>query len=724
MQSFLDLAGLSPHCTPEYIKALAIDAVPIAPEHRLIFLKRLREGANVRVYTGPTGAAYWLPVSIEVHVQVIPDGYEYTERCDPGLEWGLRVQGLSDTLARGMVRHYSSSRPTGKHKLSNAYNQAEQLIGAYAYTEQQTAIVVHASPIEIVTDPVAQLELLSKVELCAMDYEWNEETLAPEGLSVATHDHTWYLPLIATDYVCDSDQPRRLRLAVADTVRRTPTIWHNGKADIKSQWPKSPLDAFGCDIHDTLVMAYLAGETDLSLKSLTRKYLDREPLNYPGSMAKLSLAVGARYGGADSRNTYDLFPVLWKKLEERQQLNVYETIERPLIPLLADMEQGGHPIDLFAAENLAKNFLSMESGIRSRFWAEEHLDIAKDADIRELVRRRTGYDPGSCRKEALAKIQDLWMDSILAYRQLRHQRRSFLDKHIAKGQGSRLLYLYTDFNQAGLPDESDTRSFRNAPRSGRLSSSGGVNLQNQPTSIRSIFVPPSPYHVIWCVDYSQLEYRIGAAITGDKAMIADINSGDPHEATRLRIAELTGVDIGRVAAKGANFGGSYGGHEGALRRTLEKQRAFLDNDTLTAAVNTRKAAYPDYYTYADRVVDFGRITGYAETHFGRRRYDPDIQSTDSRTAAHLGRAFINHTLGQGVAADMLKLVMIKAVPVLRKYEAHLAIQAHDELEGWVLRERAEPFLNELTEAMGTVTIPGIAFPLTVGIGDTWEEAKG
>lgn len=710
---------------PTVSLSLPSDAIDIQPEERMGYLKRLAQGVNVYVYTGPEGAAFWLPVSIEVHVVIVPDGYEYKKRNAADMVWALQVYGVSPSKAAMLVNQYGNKSPTQKHKLFTIWQMATALCNQYAEHVQGTSIVVNEQDITVITDPNEQLNLLSTVTLCALDYEWDVDTLQPDGLSVATADHTWYLPVVAADYEEVAGQGERIREAVRNLVHRTPTVWHNAKADIGTQWPLQPLDAFGADIHDTLVMAYLAGENALGLKDLTRKYLHRDPLGYPGSMRLLPLATASRYGGADARNTYDLFGILWNILDTREQLGIYLDIEKPIIPLLADMERNGHPINIAMCNQLITLFATEMEEIHTIFWQEEQLDISKDKDTRELVRRRVGYDPGSCNKDALAKIPYDWMTKVLRYRQLRHQKRGFLEKHIARWEQAGKpddFRLYTSFNQAGLPDSDDSRSFKRAPRSGRLSSSGGVNLQNQPASIRDIFCAPDGY-VIWCMDYSQLEYRIGAAMSGDKAMIDDINSGDPHAATQLRIKELTGVDIGRTAAKGVNFGGSYGGHVDALRRTLARQRAFMDEATMQAAVNTRKEAYPDYYAYGERIVEFGKLSGYAETYFGRRRYDEAIQSSDKKTVDHVGRAFINHALGQGTAADMLKQAMVLAVPVCQKYGAHIAIQAHDELEGWVAPAVAVDFLKELTATLASVTVPGISFPISCGYGATWGEAK-
>jgi hypothetical protein len=473
---FLDLAGISPNATPEYLAALDVeDATPIAPEHRLTMLKRLKDGAGVRVITGPEGAAFWLPVSIEVRIVVAPDDFEYADRAE-GIEWALRAVGVSDRVAKGMVTRYwdAGKEPTPKAALFKKWNEAKALLEAYEqHTDEVGSIVVEAHHIEAITELPEQLALLDKVENVAMDWEWNIDPryplYQPEGLSVATGDRTWYMPFWALDLVPPTGYERKVRDKVRETILRTPTVWHNAKADLGSQWPGPPLDAFGAPMHDTLVMAFVAGEHDLALKPLARTLLGRDPMDFPGAMRKLSVDTGRRYGGADSRNTYDLFHLLYQRLQAREQWAVYDEIERPIIPIITDMERFGHPIDPMAAMQFRDELEADEERIRAIFLASDALDISKDADIRELVRRRTGYDPGSVKEAVLAKHEGEWMDLVIRYRKVRHRRRAFLEKHIGKWRAAgepEDFRLFTSFTQSGDADQHEVRGFKRAPRSG------------------------------------------------------------------------------------------------------------------------------------------------------------------------------------------------------------------------------------------------------------------
>lgn len=723
-------------------------------------LRNLRAGAGVHILTGPEGAAFWLPVSVEVRIDVVPDGFEVKEREAPDMVWALQAVGMSATLARGLVRHYGEDKgPTARAATYDRWQQATELLTRFnTYSEPVQSIVVEAHDITAVTEPAEQLALLDRLENVALDWEWNIDEavaplFAPEGLGVATADRTWYFPLICSDFQTPFQHEENIRRRVMATIMRTPTVWHNAKADLGAQWLGAPLDAFGSPLHDTLLMAFVAGELDLALKPLARKLLGRDPLDFPGTMRDLPLEVCRRYGGADARNTYDLFAVLWRKMQERQQTHIYEEIERPLIPLLTDMERYGHPVDMVAAQRFRDELEADEERIRNRFLAEDGLDISSNAQTRELIKRRVGYDPGGVNANALAKIEGEWMDAIIRYRKVRHRRRAFLEKHIGKwiaaGKPSDFR-LYTSFTQAGDSDQHETRGFNRAPRSGRLSSKSpdrnppsalpgapGGNLMNQPNEgadggfmegvpgAKSIFIAP-PGHVLWARDAKALEMRIQAARSRDAALIEAVMSKDgPHVDFQNRILRMSGKSLPKVAAKQGNFNAAYGGWRDMLRTILQKQRIFMSDADLDLIVNSHKESYPGYYEYGEQVVEYAKVNGgWSETAFGRRRYEPDIFSADQRTALAAQRSLQNHTI-QGTGADMLKIGMRFAVPVLKHYGAHMALQIHDEIEGWCPEDVIEYFEHDLEAQLSLVQLntPGIVFEYDGGHGRSWRDAK-
>ncbi len=734
------------------------------------------------VYTGPEGAPFWSLVSIEVAVKVVPDGYEYEPRTqDVGL-WSLRTVCATDAEAKRLFDGYYAldKEPTAKHGLYDRWVEADALRRALGTTEARPAsaspIIVEAFKAEIIRDPAEQLRLLDNIhEFASLDFEWlmygDHE---PVGLAVSTADRNWYLPNIASDYRAPEGHGTALREAVARFVPAKPSVWHNAKADLKTQHPGDLLPLVGAPIDDTLVMAFNAGHTDLKLKHIIPVvFPDRLPMDYPmtacpscrgrgvvvdddieddcedcGGAGKtgieeLPVELAARYAAAgDTRNTFDLYHALKGELAAREQWGVYETIERPIVPLVADMERGGSPVDPAALQLLRDNLVLREEELRQRV-LREGFDLADDEQTKAYIKSKTGYNPGSLSKWTLAKYQGAWMDDVLEYRQVRHRRRAFADKHLARWEKAGrplVLWAYSNFNQAGGTLANDPRGFKSAPRSFRFSSSGDFgNWQNQPRSMRAMFPAPEGY-VYWSLDYSGLELHIGAAVSRDPLMLKTLTTvctvspdpdscphepkcGDLHDALRHKVKELSGRDIGRVPAKAANFEQMYGGQADKLVQILAVQRAFIDYETAKLLVMTHREAFAGYHAYSDYVVETARSNGgYAETLFGHRRYEPtDLFGDDPERRGWAQRALVNMTI-QGTAADILKLAMKYAVPVLQHYGAHLALQVHDELCGWVPADKAEKFIETMKALMSSIPVPGLRLKVSGGTGANWGEA--
>jgi DNA polymerase-1 len=539
-----------------------------------------------------------------------------------------------------------------------------------------------------------------------------------------------------------------MKQAVKRTVHRIPTIWHNGKADLKAMYPGDPIEAYGTQMDDTIVMAYLLGHSDLALKPRTRADLLRDPMDYPkghmGGLSTLPVALGARYAAAgDTRNTWDLAMLYEQGLRNMgSQWDVYTTIERPLVPVTASMEIGGSSFDAREAIKLREAFVHMEQALVSLWWARTHCDITKDLGMRAAIKVMTGYDPGSVSAANLAKVEDTWMDSMMAYRKIRHRRRGFLDKHIARWRlaGEPANYIiHSNFNQAGSADQHDPRAFKRAPRSGRYSSSGDAgNLQNQPGDIRATFTAP-PGHRFWSLDYSGLELNVMAALSQDASMLRvlgttcpavadgadecphDPKCGDLHDAFRADVLGRTGVPILRGSAKQGNFSGAYGGGADMLVTILAKARAHITYDVAKLIAETRRETFPQSYLYSEAVVaEARRNGGYSETYFGRRRVDRDLFNGDRQQQMHAERALVNHTV-QGTAADILKIAMMQVLPTVLKYGAHISMQVHDELCGWVPDEYADLLIDELCVTMESIELPGVRLKVTGGHGENWEQ---
>ena len=755
--------ALSP-VSDEYVEALKLPAGTVIDdeEDRLMWLAPLRESAGVTVYTGPLGAPFWSLVSYEVNVRVIPDDYDYGERTTDPLLWGLRAAGLPERDAGRMAKGYSDAKPpTAKHGLRGAWEEADGLrtrlealgnTGAKAGTigPSVSPIVTEEFPSQAITDPAEQLRFLDalpKRKLFSFDYEWDIDTLDTHGLGVSDDNDNYYLPVIASDFSISGPHHKHLRKAVKRAMRRgVETIWHNGKSDMLTQWPGDPLRA--PPFHDTLVLASAAGEKVLGLKPLGRSRLGRDPMEYPlghkGGLSTLPLALGTRYAAAgDTRNTYDLYHNLLADVKARGQWGHYMEFERPLPPILASMERYGQLVDPEELQRLSVTLGETAQEHADAAYADGGYDITdksnSDEQTRLYIKHKTGFFPGSLAKDALALETGEWMDPVIMFRRIRHRKTAFADKHVERWERAGKpveFYAFSHFNQAG-EQLIDGRGFRAAPRTGRLSSSGDFgNMQNQPRDIRSAFIAP-PGCLLWSLDYSGLELHIAACMSADPEMLrvlAEVcpdpgpegcehrpKHGDMHDSFLYKIIAMTSVDVGRPTAKAGNFEQLYGGRAGQLVHILAIERAHITMKIAQLVVDAHHEAYSAYHDYAAQIVADAQLNGgYSETLFGNRRYEQDIFSGDPERRQWAERALVNMTI-QGTAADILKRAMIWALPVLRSFGAHMSLQVHDELVGWVPEEVAPAFLSAMRGVLESIEIPGLALRADGGAGKNWAE---
>lgn len=779
---YIDALGLSPVLTSRTLRAAYVEALGLSgalletEEERLQVLARLRAGAGVTVYTGPTGAPFWSLASLEVKVRVEPDGLEAPVGETDERVWALRSAGLPATEARRMASSYDDAKPpTKNHSRRGEWDRADALRSRLALAAAATAsvgpIIVTQFHTEPVLEPDAQLRLLDAIdERVSLDYEWRRSDLVSTGLSVSTADRTWYLPRQAADFALPEEHADAVWDRALALMKRQPSIWHNVKADFGTQAVGDPLDLHGATqpVDDTLIMLYLLGDTNLKLKEATRARLGRDPLDYPGDLEDLPLALGTRYAGADTRNTFDLYELLAPELEATGQGKVYADLERPLVPVVASMERYGTPVAPAEVARLRDALWAEEQEIRGRYQDLSGFDIADDEGFRDYCESRLGWRPGSVAKGALAKVRDDWMTDLLNFRRVRHQRRAFIEKHLERWENAGCpeeMWAYTNFNQAGGSLAGDPRGFVAAPRTGRFSSSsdrknplrpGFGNLQNQPRGQRTLFIPPPcPQHgyeghdghrvccdlmpMFWSFDYSGLELHIAAARSRDPLMLGTLaevcpepdeegscrhrpKHGDLHDAFLYRIIDLTGLNVGRPVAKQGNFEQLYEGGADKLVQILAIERAFISYETAKLVVDAHHTAFAGYHGYGAGVIEEARLNGGSSyTIDGRMRNEAEgLFGDDPERRGWAERALVNMTI-QGTAADILKRAMNWMVPLLRRYGAHLSLQVHDEICGWVPAGVAEEFRVATTALLAAVPLPGLKLKVEGGYGYSWAE---
>ncbi len=417
-------------------------------------------------------------------------------------------------------------------------------------------------------------------------------------------------------------------------------------------------------------------------------------------------------------------PELKKKLSGEN--DVYEKIEEPLIRVLFEMERDGVFIDVAVlrsfADSLRLRMTECEKRIRD-VAGDPSLNVASPKQLGELLYEKLKLDPkvrksprGSypTDEETLSALSDKSpiIEDILEYRGARKLLSTYIEPipgYVSQVDGR----VHTTFNQA-------------LTSTGRLSSSN-PNLQNIPVrtedgqQIRRAFVAPDGY-VIMSADYSQIELRVMAHCCADEHMISAFRDGlDVHSAMAAKIfhkplEEVTSQD--RRMAKTANFGIMYGISSFGLAQRLNVSRTQA-----SALIEDYFASFPSIRIFLDKILQDARANGYVQTLFGRRRYVPDVNSTNGNVRAVAERNAINAPI-QGTAADIIKLAMTGVSQELHKrgLKSRMILQIHDELMLEVPESEIDEVKRLLTEQMENVV--KLSVPLTVecNYGKNWLEA--
>ena len=756
MRTFLDVDGLSnvgaerlrPYAQSDYP-----EAVPIP--NRMALLAALREGAGVRVITGPSGASYWSLVSKEVQVRVWPDDYEYQERVETPREWGYRAVGASPAEARELLKR--TKAPTVAHRLYRYWDDSERLLGVLA-DYQVEPLVEEEVPFELVTLEAFEARLdkaQREGEFLALDGEWDPETGRIVGLAASSGDSNYYVCLWASDVEYRPAYEQRVRAAFGNFVRLGGQgVLHNGRSDLAALLSFDPVDCGSLyAIHDTIILAYLLGEDELGLKPLTRKFLGRDPQSYPGDLTKMPARMQARYAAAgDTRNMYDLFTVLLPLVYATGQMPVYLDIERPLVPIVASMEKYGIPVDMVAVKRMYREHVTVEEALRRAVMENYGYDIKTDTGTLEFLWAQGLPHIQSVDQRIISQSKHWSVDLVLEYRHLRTRRRNFLGKALkydhcrnhpaairrlfkerqaykkdgkltALGRfllwrnriGDQPFRYFPRFNQAGSVDEAAVR----APRSGRFSSSD-PNLQQQPETIRYVYVPPEGC-LLWAYDWKNMEMYIAAGVSRDPVMVEALMAGaDLHKLLQDRVHQMSGLNIEKVVAKRWNFGKLYGAYITKLIDILAQARVFLDRETADILDKAHSSLYTVYPVWAKEMVQLSHVRGYAETVFGRRRQLVEYQSNDAEVIGTGERAGVNHII-QGTGADVCKMSMNGLVRVMEQFGGHIALQVHDELVGWVPEDVDVDAFNTAMKEVMEVEVAGMRLKVSGGVGHTWAD---
>ena len=489
-----------------------------------------------------------------------------------------------------------------------------------------------------------------------------------------------------------------------------------------------PADGF---VFDTALAAYLldatAGSYDLQRlfvsyynEELPKPlYLEKDAFSLLGDSAAAEASLDRYTAAVDA-----LYETLAPKLREKDLWELFETAEMPLCAVLADMERAGCRVDARAlsafGEALSARIAQQEQAIYEM--AGEEFNINSPKQLGEILFGKLGLPHGK-------KTKTGWSTNADVLEKLRYEA-PIVSAVLEYRQYAKLKSTYADGLLKALDPDGRvrTRFQMTVTATGRLSSTE-PNLQNIPTrtdlgsEIRRMFVPAEGC-VLVDADYSQIELRLLAHISGDPAMQAAFTSGqDIHSATAAQVFHVTPEDVThemRRRAKAVNFGIVYGISAFSLSQdigvSVAEAKAYMD---------AYFATFPGVRRYMDAVVEQARETGYVETLFHRRRDLPELSSSNRNLRAFGERVALNMPI-QGTAADIMKLAMIAVWKGLRETipEARLVLQVHDELIVECPEEKAAAVAQLLTEKMEHVV--SLAVPLTADAhwGKNWLEAKG
>ena len=558
------------------------------------------------------------------------------------------------------------------------------------------------------------------------------------GVSFAVEEnHAAYVPL-QHDY---PDAPEQLSLN--STLERLKPILENEGIKKVGQNLKYDLEVFAnYDItlrgieHDTMLASYVVNSTASrhDMDTLALNYLNIETIHYEdvaGKGAKqipfnqVSIDVAAPYAAEDADIVLKLHRVLNSDLEKHTQLKqVYNNIEMPLLTVLARIERNGVVIDsdmlMQQAHDLTRRMQEIE--IEAHNLAGETFNISSPKQIQTILYEKMelpilAKTPKGQPSTAESVLQELAEDYklpqlILDYRSMSKLCSTYTDK-LPQMVNPKTGRVHTSYHQA-------------VAATGRLSSSN-PNLQNIPIrtpegrKIRQAFIAPTGYTMV-AADYSQIELRIMAHLSGDKGLLDAFDKGqDIHKTTAAEVFSVAIDEVDndqRRAAKAINFGLIYGMSAFGLAKQLGVSRTEAQQ-----YVELYFSRYPGVKIFMDNTREKAKEDGFVETVYQRRLYLPEINARNAARRQYAERTAINAPM-QGTAADIIKLAMINIDDWLQQsaIDAIMIMQVHDELVFEVANKELKPFIEEVNARMSKNDLLSVPLEVDIGYGNNWDEA--
>ncbi|WP_423807423.1 DNA polymerase I [Photobacterium damselae] len=612
-------------------------------------------------------------------------------------------------------------------------------------SEKVIAPVIDRSGYEVILDQSrfdAWLEQLKSAEAFAFDTETDSLDYMVAnlvGVSFAVEEgKAAYVP-VAHDYL---DAPEQLDrdwvLAQLKPLLKDP---NQAKIGQNLKYDASVIARYGIEMqgikYDTMLESYVynsvVGRHDMD--SLALRYLEHKNISFEEIAGKgkgqltfnqIDLEQAGPYAAEDADITLRLHNALYPKVSaDEKLLHVFSDIEMPLVPVLSRMERTGVLIDSMKLSAQSQEIAQRLDELEKRAFeiADQEFNLSSPKQLQAILFEKMGLPvlkktPSGTPSTNEEVLQELALDYplpklILEYRGLAKLKSTYTDK-LPKMVNPATGRVHTSYHQA-------------VTATGRLSSSD-PNLQNIPVRndegrrIRQAFIAPQGYKVL-AIDYSQIELRIMAHLSGDKALLdAFCHGKDIHAATA---AEILGLPLEQVSseqrrrAKAINFGLIYGMSAFGLAKQLDMGRGEAQE-----YMNTYFERYPGVLEYMETTRTVASEQGYVETLFGRRLYLPDIKSRNGLRRKAAERAAINAPM-QGTAADIIKRAMVLVDEWIGQQESgrvRLLMQVHDELVFEVQESEIESVAQEIKTLMESAAQLDVPLIADIGYGENWDQA--
>ena len=492
-------------------------------------------------------------------------------------------------------------------------------------------------------------------------------------------------------------------------------------------------------VFDTMLAHYvIESEGRRNMDMLSAQYLGYQPIaieeligkkgKNQGTMRDVDLEKIKEYAAEDADITLQLKNVFTPLLKRKEVEKVFEEVESPLVKVLADMEYEGVKVDMDFLNQYSKELeteakrceesVYSQAGVRFNLSSPKQLgEVLFEKLQLDAKGRKTKGGQYSTGEDVLLKLshQNKIVEDILGFRELTKLKSTYVDA-LPQIINKRTGRVHTSYGQA-------------IAVTGRLSSNN-PNLQNIPVrtergrEIRKAFIPRDSDHTIISADYSQIELRIVAAISGDPAMCEAFKQNkDIHTATAAKVFNVAEEDVTkemRYKAKSVNFGIIYGQGAFGLAENIGVSRSEAKE-----IIDNYKKQFANIQKYMDESINFCRENGYVQTLMGRKRWLKDINSSNFTVRGYAERNAINSPI-QGTAADMIKLAMIKIHNEFKKqkFRSKMVMQVHDELVFDAHKEEVETIKPIIINCMQTaLQLPNdVPADAEVGVGENWLEA--